>query len=411
MSFFKRKSSQTVETRDAPVSDPDDVLAALWSGASSGSVAISGASALRVPAVAAAVRVISEAAATLQVRIMERAADGSETEDVSHPVGALLRGDVNGWSSGFDLIRDMVAGALIHDWGSLAYVNRIGAEIREIIRYQPAAISVQNDPFTAEPTFRLNGLIVPSSSILHVRGPFDKAPITLAAEAIGVCQVMEEHVSSFFKNGAVPSTVILNKLKVGEAGAKNMLRGWRAAFGGPRASGKTAVLWDDATIQQLSMTSVDSQFLELRKFQVLEVARAFRVPPSMLFDLDRATWSNSEQMGREFLIYCLEPWLRAVETAFTRSLFSAEERGRYRILLDRDDLTRADLNNRATAVSSLVSAKLLNRNEGRSWFDLAPVPGGNEFENPHINPDAPGVGHNGGPPIEDDSKEPDDGSK
>ena len=387
--LWNRKKSPDIETRDVPVNDPDGVLAALWSGASSGSVAISGASALRVPAVSAAVRVISEAAATLQVRIMERAADGSETEDVNHPVGTLLRGDVNAWSSGFDLIRDMVAGALIADWGSLAFINRIGGEIREIVKYQPAAIAVQYDPFTAEPTYRLNGTVINPASVLHVRGPFDRSPVTLAAEAIGVAQTMEQHTGAFFRNGAVPSLVILNKKGLGSDGAKNMLAGWRRAFAGPKDAGRAAVLWDEATVQQLTMSSVDSQTLELRKFQILEIARAFRVPPSMLFDLDRATWSNSEQMGREFLIYCLEPWLRAVETAFTRSLFTPEERGRYRVLLDRDDLTRADLNNRATAVSSLVSAKLLNRNEGRSWFDLAPVPGGNEFENPHINPNAP----------------------
>lgn len=377
---------EQIETRDGPVSDPDGVLAALWTGASSGSVAVSGAAALRVPAVAAAVRVISEAAATLQVRIMERAQDGTETEDVNHPIGVMLRGDVNPWTAGYELIRDLTADALCRDWGGLAYINRVGGEIREIIRYQPAAISVQYDPNTGEPTYRLNGSVISPASVAHVRGPFDKSPLNLAAEAIGAARVMEQHASQLFSNGARPGGVLRTPKSLGDEGVKKMIRAWRLAHDGAANTGKTAILWDDAQFQQLALNSVDSQFLELRKFQILEICRAFRIPPSMLFELDRATWSNSEQMGREFLVYCLEPWLRAIEAALTRALIAREERGRFRILLDRDDLTRASLTERATAISSLISARVINPNEARAWLDLAPYAGGDSFANPHINP-------------------------
>jgi len=384
------------------VSDPDGTLAALWSGASSGSVALSGAAALRVPAVASAVRVISEAAATLQVRVMERAQDGTEKEDVNHPIGTMLRGDVNPWTSGFELIRDLTADALCRDWGGLAYINKIGGEIREIIRYMPAAISVQYDPSTAEPTYRLDGSVISPSNIVHIRGPFDKSPLTLAAEAIGAARVMETHASKLFQNGARPGGVIQSPKPLGDEGVKKMIKSWRSAHDGADKTGKTGILWDGAEFKQMMLNSVDGQFIELRKFQILEIARAFRIPPSMLFELDRATWSNSEQMGREFLVYCLEPWLRAIETALTRALLTRDERSKYRILLDRDDLTRASLTERATAISSLVSARVINPNEARGWLDLAPYAGGDEFANPHINPNAPGVGHNGGPPIKEE---------
>lgn len=395
MSWNPFKRTEKIETRDENLKDEDGVLAALWSGMASGTVAISGAQALRVPAVANAVRVISEAAATLDIRIMERREDGTEEEDRNHPIGVLLRADVNPWSAGFDLIRDLAADALTRDWGGLAYVNRVRGEIREIIRYMPQGISVTFDPWTGEPTYRINGQIVRTDSVVHVRGPFDKSPLTLAAEAIGAAKVMETHASNFFKNGATPGVVILNKKSLGDEGAKKMIAGWRKAFRQPSDSGKAAVLWDDADIKQLMLNSVDSQFLELRKFQIIEIARAFRVPPSMLFELDRATWSNSEQMGREFLTYTLEPWLRALETALARALLTREERKRYRISFDRDDLTRADLTARATAISSLISAKVLNPNEARGWLDLGPYEGGNEYGNPHINPNnGDGAGSN-----------------
>lgn len=389
-----------IETRDEDLSDEDGVLAALWSGMAAGSSAVTGAAALRIPAVAGAVRVISEAAASLDIRVMEIGEGGVETESREHPIGALLRSDsVNPWTSGFDLIRDLVADALTRDWGGLAYINRVRGELREIVRYQPAAISVQYDPWTGEPSYRINGDLVDAKNILHVRGPFDRSPLTLAAEAIGVARDMEKHAGNLFRRGARPGGVIEFPKGVGDTALKRMKAAWRAAHEGPDNAGKTAILWDGAQFKAMTLNSTDAQFLELRKFQILEIARAFRVPPSMLFELDRATWSNSEQMGREFLTYTLEPWLRALETALGRGLLSRDERKRYRISFDRDDLTRADLTARATAISSLVSSEVLNRNEGRDWLGLGPRDGGNEFGNPHINT-KPVSSSNGGTPVQ-----------
>ncbi|MEF2071910.1 phage portal protein [Consotaella aegiceratis] len=383
--------SAPIETRDEDLADEDSVLAALWSGASSGSLAISGPEALRIPAVANAVRVISEAAATLDLRVMEIKADGTEEEDRTHPIGVMLRGDVNSWTSGFDLIRDLTADALTRDWGGLAYVNRIRGEIREVVRYQPAAISVTYDPWTGEPSYRIEGQIIPSTNVLHVRGPFDRSPLSLAAEAVGVAREMEKHAGNLFKRGARPSGALKTSKAPGDKGIKKMIAAWQAAHGGSENAGRTAILYDGTEWQQLSLTSVDSQFLELRKFQVIEIARAFRVPPSMLYELDRATWSNSEQMGREFLTYTLEPWLRALETALGRALFSREDRGRYRLSFDRDDLTRADLGQRATAIASLISSRVLNPNEGRDWLGMGPREGGDEYANPNTGSNQPGA--------------------
>lgn len=388
MNIWPFSRSEKLETRDANLVDEEGVLHALWSGTASGSIAVSGAAALRVPAVASAIRVISEAAATLEIKVLERDDKGVETEDRSHPVGILLRGDVNGWSSGFDLVRDLVADALTRDWGGIAYVNRVGDEIREIVRYQPQAISVQLDPLTGEPAYRLNGALVPSRNVVHVRGPFDKSPLNLAADAIGAARTMETHAAKLFQNGAKPGGIIETPKALGDEGVKKMIKAWRLAHDGSSNAGKTGILWDGATFKQMVLTSVDSQFIELRRFQILEICRAFRIPPSMLYELERATWSNSEQMGREFLTYTLEPWLRALETSLGRALLSREERRRFRIVFDRDDLTRADLTARATAISSLISAKVLNPNEARSWLDLGPYDGGQEFGNPHINPNA-----------------------
>ncbi|QRY66542.1 phage portal protein [Ensifer sp. PDNC004] len=383
LNWFRK--SPALETRDSSFASPDEMMLALWTGTAPGALSVSGVAALKVPAVSAAVRVISEAAATLDVCVVEVMDGGAEVARPDHPVSSLLRGEANPWTSGFELIRDLVADALTRNEGGLAWVNRVGDEVREVIRYQHSAMSVAYDTMTREPTYRLNGSVISARNVVHVRSPFDGSPVSLAAKAIGVLAIMETYAGKLFQNGAKPSGVIEMEKDLGDEGNKRMRKGWRESHEGSDNAGKTAILWGGATFRPLTMASTDAQFHELRTFQILEVARAFRVPPSMLFELERATWSNSEQMGREFLTYTLEPWLRTLEGSLGRALLTREERKRFRIVFDRDDLTRADLGERASAYSSLISARVINPNQARKWEGLPPYEGGNEYVNPNIS--------------------------
>lgn len=385
-----------------PTPEEAAVLAAGWGAGVAGNAA----GALYVPAVQCAIRLLSEAVACLDIKVMRR--DGeAESEDKAHPIALLFASQPNDWSSTYEMIRDMVATALTTDAGGLIFVNRVNGEVRELIHYAAGTYTIQySTDGRQEPNYRIGDRIVSAADVIHLRSPFDRCPLTLAAGAINVSRLLERHAEKLFSNGARPSGVIKFPKPLGDEGLKKMKAGWKEAHEGAENSGKTAILWDGAEWISMAMVSTDAQFLENRAFQIVEIARAFRVPPSMLYDMDRATWSNAEQMGREFLVYSLEPWLKALEGAMLRALFTKEERGEYRIIFDRDDLTRASLTERATAISSLISSKVLSPNQARGWLDLAPYTGGDEYGNPHINPTAPGVGHNGGPPIEDGNPEP-----
>lgn len=369
---------RTTKSLAAPDSELQALLGALPSGLSVGA-----AQALTVPAAQSAIRLISEPAACLELRVMHRIG-GTEAEAPEHPAARLLADRPNDWTSRFEFIRDMVAAALISDKGALALANKVDGRTIELVRYEPAHFTVDySGDGRLEPSFRINNVPVSADDVVHLRPPFARCPLSLAADAIGVAKIMEAHAGGLFKNGGRPAGVISFKGKLTPEGARRAKEGWNAAHG-PGKAGGTAVLDDDAKYTQLTLASTDAQFLELRKFQIVEIARAFRVPPSMLYELDRATWSNSEQMGKEFLTYSLEPWLRALEGALSRALFTPEERREYRILFDRDDLTRASLTERATAISSLISARVLNPNEGRDWLDLPPRAGGEEYANPNV---------------------------
>ncbi|WP_101340794.1 phage portal protein [Cereibacter azotoformans] len=340
--------------------------------------------ALKVPAVSAAVRTISEAAATLDVKVVEIAADGSEADVPSHPILPLLRDRANDWTSGFELIRDLVIDALLTDIGALAWVNRIDGRPVEIIHYRRGVMAVEFDQGTGEPRYSLNSMPLPAADVIHLREPFGRCPVTLAREAVAAAIVMERHAARLFGRGARPSGVLSFPKGMGEESVKKARAAWRATHEGQDAGGATAILYDGATFEPLTLASTDAQFLENRKFQITEIARAFNIPAPMIGDLERATWGNAEQKAKEFLSYCLEPRLKALEGALGRALLTDDERGRFAIRFDRDDISRADLATRSTTINSLIASQVLNPNEGRAWLGMEPRQGGDEFRNPNI---------------------------
>lgn len=384
MNLFRRKP----KTETKGLAEPGDDLYALFglTPTSSSGAMVTPDAALRVPAVGSAIRIISDAVATLDIGVKRIEEDRTETDFPSHPVLSLLCDQANDWTDGFTLIRDLVVDALSDDKGGVAYVNRLGdGRVAEIIRYRRGVVDIQFDQITGEPNYKIDGRRVDPSDIIHLRSPFGRSALSLAREAIGTAMALDRHAAKLFGNGARPSGALNFPKGMGEAAIKAARAAWRATHEGNDANGQTAILYDGATFTPFTFNSTDAQFLENRKFQILEIARAFRVPPSMLFDHDRATWSNTEQMGREFLSYTLEPWLRATEGALRRALFTDEERSQYAIRFDRDDLTRADLSTRSTVINSLISSQVINPNEGRAWLGLPRREGGDQFMNPNIS--------------------------
>lgn len=393
-----------------------DLLEMLGGGnKTSSGIVVTADSALRVPAVAAAVRTISEACASLDLRVVEKGEDGAELVNRNHPANYLLSTDANDWTTGFELIRELVVDALTRDQGGLAWVNKPRDEPLEIIRYRPGIIAAEYDADgSGRATYRINGRPTPAGEIIHIRSTFEKSPITLCREAIGAALVMEQHASSLFANGARPSVVLKSKKPLGDEAVKKMLKGWKTSFSDASKSGGVGVVYDDTGIEQLTLSSVDAQFQQLRIFQLQEIGRAFNIPSILIGELSRATWSNSAEMQRLFLMLCLEPWLQAIEGAFNRALIAKEDRPRFAVRFEREDFSKVDLSVLATAINGLVASRVLNPNTGRGWLGLPPYDGGDEYANPHTGASQPANDNTKTPPPaanddrgdDDDPKEP-----
>ena len=168
-------------TRKAPVeqksgtSAPDAWLLELFGAVSSSGLTVTTTEALSVPAVSAAIRAISEAAASLNVKVEARTDEGWE-HVAEHPAARLLTGDVNDWTDGFSFIRDITAQALIHDRGGLAWVNRVDGRPTEIVLYDYGNIAAERSPDgTGEYSYTLANRPIPARDVIHLRGPFTRA--------------------------------------------------------------------------------------------------------------------------------------------------------------------------------------------------------------------------------------------
>src|SRR5690606_23546620 len=174
------------------------------------------------------------------------------------------------------------------------------------------------------------------------------------------------------------------KAQGGETGAnaatniRNSWRRWQAGL-----NSEPLILPDNWKYEQPAMTSTDAQFLEHRLEQINEIARIFGVPPSMLYQLDRATWGNAEQMAASFLQLCLRPWLDRWQDAYATVLLSEDEQDSHYFEFVIDDLQRADAAGRAEIFGKLVAMRAMTPNEVRAAMNLPAMEGGDELANPY----------------------------
>ena len=387
-----------METKGAMAAPSPDLLQLFGVIAAASGTAVTPETAMRCTPFAACVKIVSESVMQLPLHLYERIGDAGKKRATDHPLEAILTGMANPWTSAAEFKRDMQAALLAHGKAG-AVIVRVGGEAKELHQVPSSSFIVEVDSVSLEPRyvvtmadgkqrrysyadfFYLGGLSIdPGRPVV---------PWHQAREAIGLAMVMEQHGAKLFANGAKPSGVLTHPRTLGPEARKRLRESFDAVHSGGANSGRTLVLDEGITWQSLTFNSVDVQFLELRKFQIAEIARVFRVPLHMLGDLSDATFSNVENMGAEFVTLTLMPWLKLWEGAIARSLLKPEERSKFYAEFLTDDLARADMAARCTAYSQAIANGILNPNEVRAMENRAPYEGGDEYRRP-MNTETPG---------------------
>lgn len=367
-------------------------------------VRVSGLSALNTPAVLQAVRLISETIGSLPVKLYREQTDAKEVAK-QHTAHKIVHKRANEWTGAGTIRTQLTSDALIYGNGFARVVRYTDGRPFELIRLLPGTVTVIEDSLgAAPPLYRVSeaggSREYSHTEILHVPSFLNRSPISFGREAIGLASVLERHGATFFTSGARPSAVISNeKPQGGEAGAtaiSNMRKSFRDWMRG--TSGDPLILDGGWKYEAPALTSTDSQYVENRLEQINEIARVFGVPPHLLFQLERATWSNAEQMGASFLQLCLRPWLDKWQEALATVLLTETEQDNHWFEFVVDDLMRADMASRTANITALVTNRVMSPNEARAILNMPPLPGGNELINPHTT--------SGATPIPAPEKEP-----
>ena len=149
---------------------------------------------------------------------------------------------------------------------------------------------------------------------------------------------------------------------------------WNKLFRGSVNSHQIAVLEEGLKYQPIGISPDQAQFLETRKFQLNEIARIFRVPPHMVGDLEKSSFSNIEQQSLEFVKYTLEPWLMRWEQAMGRRLFTEGEKESYFIRFNVEGLLRGDYESRMNGYAVARQNGWMSANDTRGLENLDRIP-------------------------------------
>ncbi len=391
MNIIERVAARFLERRSWLVSqDPPSDFYRLFGGAETSSgVQVTEQGALQATAVFACVRILAETVASLPLILYERLANGGKARAQGYPLYTLLHDAPNPEMTSLEL-RETLMGHL-GTWGN-AYAE-IEADsngaVLALWPLRPDRMTVERVGFDLVYTYRLTRadsqgrISVPlrADQVLHIRGlGFDGimgySPIGLARQAVGLSLATEKFGSAFFGNGARPGGVLEHPGKLSDTAFKNLRRTIEERHGGIERAMRLMILEEGMKYSQIGIPPEDAQFLETRKFQVTEIARLYRVPPHMLGDLDRATFSNVEQQSIDFVIHTIRPWLVRWEQAIAQRLLLPRERSRYFAEFLVEGLLRGDTASRYQAYAIGRQWGWLSADDIRERENMNPLPGG-----------------------------------
>jgi HK97 family phage portal protein len=350
--------------------------------------------ALKVSAVYACVKVISEAIASLPLMIYKRKGDGKEVAD-NHYLYPILHDAPNEYQTSFEFRETILANLLLQGNSYCQKVEDGTGRIKELISFNPKNMEVEqttagiNYKYTYEDQKDQN---FPASKIWHVRnlplsttdngnmpqGLVGLSPITLARENVGIAMAADEYAGRYFSNNATVGLMLKfpDGVKIAPD-AKNYLNEKLASYSEGKNKFKSILLDQGGTLETIGMSNEDSQFLESRNFQVEDIARIFRVPPVLIgHPTNTMTYASAEQLFLSFATYTIRPWCVRLEQSMNRYLLNDRERGKYFFEFKMDGLLRGDLAGRYQAYSTARQWGWMNVDEIRGLENMNPIPDG-----------------------------------
>ena len=376
------------KSRDKPENRTAGSAYTFYMGGTTAGKTVTERSAMQMTAVYSCVRILAEAVAGLPLHLYKYANDGGKEKALDHPLYRLLHDEPNPEMSSFVFRETLMTHLLL--WGNAyAQVIRNGkGEVIALYPLMPNKMSVDRDEngrlyYTyyrgSDEAIKNKDFAVTlqPSDVLHIPGlGFDGlvgySPIAMAKNAIGMAIACEEYGAKFFANGAAPGGVLEHPGTIKDP--QRVRESWQSTFGGSGNVNKIAVLEEGMKYTPIGISPEQAQFLETRKFQINEIARIFRVPPHMVGDLEKSSFSNIEQQSLEFVKYTLDPWVIRWEQSIQRALLSQGEKAEYFVKFNLEGLLRGDYQSRMNGYAIGRQNGWMSANDIRELENLDRIP-------------------------------------
>ena len=382
--------SKLFKSRDHPKIDNRTVGSSysFYMGGSSAGKNVNERSAMQMTAVYSCVRILAEAVAGLPLHLYRYKEDGGKERAIDNNLYHLLHDEPNKEMSSFIFRETLMTHLLL--WGNAyAQIIRNGkGEVVALYPLMPNKMQVDRDENgelyyiytrSSDEAKTMEGVTVylTPRDVLHIPGlGFDGlvgySPIAMAKNAIGLAIATEEYGAKFFANGAAPSGVLEHPGTIKDP--SRLRENWNSTFGGSANSGKVAVLEEGMKYTPISISPEQAQFLETRKFQIDEIARIFRVPPHMVGDLEKSSFSNIEQQSLEFVKYTLDPWVIRWEQSLSRALLNEDEKRKYFFKFNLEGLLRGDYESRMSGYAVARQNGWMSANDIRELENMDKIP-------------------------------------
>ena len=342
-------------------------------------------------AVYACVRVLAESVASLPLKLYRRRADGGKELATNHALYSVLHDLANSEITSFEMRETLMMHVALRGNAYCELDINGRGDVLGLWPITPWRVTMKRHTdggLYYHVSLPQGGeAVLPQYRVWHIRGLSQNgllgmSPVSVMRNAIGLALTTEQLGQAFYGNGATPGGVLEHPGRLGDQAYRRMMESWEGRHKGVSKANRIAILEEGMKYTSIGLSMDDAQFLQTRKFQKSEIASIFRVPPHMIGDLERATFSNIEQQSIDFVVNTLRPWLVRIEQSITRDLIGPIERGKIFAEFSVDGLLRGDIASRYNAYSIGRNGGWLSPNDVRVMENMNPIQGGDAYSTP-----------------------------
>ena len=338
--------------------------------------------ALTLTSVWNAIRLLSESVSSLPITVYRKENNGDKVEDVNNRIYNLIKFKPNNFQNKITFFEYMMYSVLTDGNAYVQIVRDNSANPVQLIPLNPDYVNIfikENELF-----YQMDGgSVLDSADVLHIKlitddGIEGLSPIDQCAKAINWNLSIEEFGSTFFKNGAKPSSVLSTDRALSETAIERLKNSFNSSYAKLKSSNSTIILEEGLTFKPISISPEQAQFLASRQFGIEEIARIFNIPPHMLKDLSKSSFNNIEMQSQEYVTYTLMPYLTRIEQEMNLKLFRTNELGKTFVEFNVNGLLRGDVKTRNEAYKTAIQNGYMSINEVRQKENLNSIEGGDQ---------------------------------